>query len=110
MSLDTFKLHKLVAKGFDKLYTDHKAKWDKMVEKAAESVKEGVAANETIRAGDVIATVEHGIRISTEFDNHLTLKKLTQKYWATRFAEYIVEQNYPHAAIDIKHGRGKKHV
>ncbi|HKM81921.1 MAG TPA: hypothetical protein VJY15_13290 [Candidatus Acidoferrum sp.] len=104
MSLDTYKLHKLVAKGFDTLYTTHKPKWDKMVKKAAESVKEGVAANEIIRAGDVIATVEHGIRISKEFDNHLALKKLTQKYWATRFAEYIVEKNYPHAEITINPG------
>jgi hypothetical protein len=101
MTLDTYKLHKLTAKEFDKLYKDHKAKWDKMVAKAAESVKECVAPTETIRAGDVIATVEHGIRVSREFDQHLSIKKLTQQYWATRFAEYIVEQNYPHAEIKI---------
>src|SRR6266852_5860429 len=101
MTLDTYKLHKLVAKGFDTLYQEHARKWDKMVQKAAESVKECVAANESIRAGDVIATVEHGIRVSREFDHHLDVKKLTQLYWATRFAEYIVEQNYPHAEIQI---------
>jgi hypothetical protein len=105
MSLDTYKLHKLVAKGFDRLYTDHAVKWNKMVEKAAESVKACMAENEPIRAGDVIATVEHGIRVSREFDNHLAVKKLTQKYWATMFAEYIVEKNYPHAEITIhRHG------
>lgn len=106
MSLDTFKLHKLKAKGFDKLYDEHTTKWEKMVEKAAESVKEGVAENESIRAGDVIATVEHGIRISNEFDSHLAIKKLTQKYWATRFAEYIVEKKYPHAEIKIENKKG----
>lgn len=102
MTLDTYKLHKLAAKEFDKLYNDHAEKWNKMVAKAAESVRACVADNETIRAGDVIATVEHGIRVSKEFDHHLVMKKLTQQYWATRFAEYIVEQNYPHAEIKIK--------
>ncbi len=104
MTLDTYKLHKLTAKGFDDLYKNHKQKWDKTVTKAAESVKECVAPNEAVRAGDVIATVEHGIRVSREFNNHLSVKKLTQQYWATRFAEYIVEQNYPHAEIKIKAG------
>lgn len=101
MTLDTYKLHKLVSKDFDGLYRNHKAKWDTMVLKAAESVKACVAANEAVRAGDVIATVEHGVRVSHEFDNHLGIKKLTQQYWATRFAEYIVEQNYPHAEIQV---------
>ena len=104
MTLDTYKLHKLVAKNFDTLYRDHKPKWDKMVKKAAEEIKACVAANENVRAGDVIATVEHGIRVSREFDHHLALKKLTQLYWANRFAEYIVEQNYPHAEIEINEG------
>jgi hypothetical protein len=43
--------------------------------------------------------VEHGIKISREFENHLQGKKLTQLYWARWYAEYIVEQIYPHAAI-----------
>jgi hypothetical protein len=101
MTLDTYKLHKLFAKGFDKLYLDHKEKWDKMVKKAAEEIKACVAENENVRAGDVIATIEHGVSISNEFDHHLSVKKLTQQYWAMRFAEYIVEQNYPHAEIKI---------
>jgi hypothetical protein len=104
MTLDTYKLHKLTAKDFHTLYHDHKAKWDKMVRKAAEEIKACVADGENVRAGDVIATVEHGIRVSREFDHHLSVKKLTQQYWATRFAEYIVEQNYPHAEITIDEG------
>jgi len=102
VTLDTYKLHKLEGKGFNQLYTDHKEKWDKMVRKAAEEIKACVAENENVRAGDVIATVEHGIRVSREFDHHLAVKKLTQLYWANRFAEYIVEQNYPHAEIQIE--------
>ncbi len=102
MSLDTYKLHRLVGKSFDGLYTTHQPKWNKMVEKAAESVRTCVGENEPIRAGDVIAAVEHGIKISKEFENHLGKHKLTQQYWTRWFAEYIVEQIYPHPEIKPK--------
>lgn len=99
MSLDTYKLHKLLGKGFDKLYVDQKTKWNRMAEKAVESVRASVAEGEAIKAGDVVAAVEHGIKISKEFEKHLDSKKLTQQYWVKWFAEYIVEQIYPHAEI-----------
>jgi hypothetical protein len=110
MSLDTYKLHKLIGKGFDKLYTDHADKWNKMVEKAADSVRACVEDGDPIKAGDVVAAVEHGISISKEFEDHLEKKKLTQKYWASRYAEYIVEQNYPHAEIKEHKQGAEKHV
>lgn len=102
MSLDTYKLHKLEAKEFDKLYENHDEKWNKMVEKAVDSVRACVEEGAAIKAGDVVAAVVHGISISKEFENHLETKKLIQKYWANWFAEYIVEQIYPHAEIKDK--------
>jgi hypothetical protein len=99
MSLDTYKLHKLVGKGFDELYSDHSEKWNTMVEKASDSVAACIGKGEPIKSGDVVAAVEHGIKISKEFENHLGSKGLTQQYWAKWFAEYIVEQIYPHAVI-----------
>jgi hypothetical protein len=99
VSLDTYKQHKLLGMAFDKLYTEHKAKWDKMVEKSVESVRACIAENEAIKAGDVVAAVEHGIKISKEFEKHLQTNKLTQQYWVKWYAEYIVEQIYPHAEI-----------
>jgi hypothetical protein len=99
MSLDTYKLHKLVGKGFDTLYTDHAEKWKLMVEKSVESVRACIEANAPIKAGDVIAAVVHGIKISKEFEDHLESKKLTQQYWVGWFAEYVVEQIYPYAEI-----------
>lgn len=99
MSLDTYELHKLVGKGFDALYKDHDAKWKAVVEKAVEGVRACVGAGQPIKAGDVVAAVEHGIKISKEFEDHLAEKKLTQLYWVKWFAEYIVEQIYPHAEI-----------
>jgi hypothetical protein len=99
MSLDTYKQHKLVNKGFDALYTQHKQKWNKMVEKSVESVKACISDGDAIKAGDVVAAVEHGIKISKEFEKHLSDKTLVQQYWVKWFAEYVVEQIYPHAEI-----------
>ena len=99
MSLDTYMLHKLVGKGFDRLYGDHAPKWNAVVEKAVEGVRACVGAGQPIKAGDVVAAVEHGIKISKEFEDHLASEKLVQLYWAKWFAEYIVEQIYPHAEI-----------
>ena len=62
MSLDTYKQNKLVGKGFDKLYSDHKAKWNKMVQKSVESVQACIPEDDPIKAGDVVAAVEHGIK------------------------------------------------
>jgi len=108
VSLDTYKLHKLIGKGFDVLYADHKDKWNKMVGKAVDSVRACVGENEAIKAGDVVAAVQHGIKISKEFEDHLGGKKLTQQYWAGWFAEYVVEQIYPHA--EIKDKEAEPHV
>lgn len=103
MSLDTYKIHKLVGKDFDKLYTDHVPKWKLMVEKSVESVRACIDKEAPIKSGDVVAAVVHGIKISKEFEDHLESQKLTQQYWVGWFAEYVVEQIYPHAEIKDIH-------
>ena len=110
MSLDTYKLHKLLGKGFDKLYSEHAEKWNKMVETAATSVRACVAEGESIKGGDIVAAVRHGISISKEFEAHLATKKLIQQFWASWYAEYIVEQIYPHAEIKEKKQEAPKDV
>jgi len=62
MSLDTHKLHKLNGKGFDKFYTVHSVKWRKMVEKSVETVRTRISEGEAVKAGDVVAAVDQGIR------------------------------------------------
>jgi hypothetical protein len=104
MSLDTYKLHRLQGKEFNELYTNHAPKWKKMVEKSVEHVRACVGEHEKIKAGDVIAAVQHGIKISGEFEHHLTKNKLTQQYWSGWFAEYVVEQIFPHAEIKTDEG------
>jgi allophanate hydrolase subunit 2 len=102
MSIDTDKLHKLKGKGFFELYSLNPAKWKEMVDNAATYAKSCVGEGEAVKDGDVISVVENAIKISKDFENHLTKKKLTQKYWIRWFAEYIVDIIYPHPEIKIE--------
>lgn len=99
MSTDTDKVHKLRGKGFHDLYEAHPTKWAEMVKKAAVYAKSCVPEGEPVKDGDVVAIVENAIKISKEFESHLTKKKLTQKYWIKWFSEYIVDRVYPHPEI-----------
>lgn len=95
MSLDTEKLHKLRGKGFIELHAKFNDKWKAMVDNAFEYAQTCVNSGEKVRIGDVVAIVQNGIKIDPEFEKHLQKKHLTQRYWLTWFAEYIVEQVYP---------------
>jgi len=96
MSLDTEKIHRLKAKSFDKLYTDHKTKWDKMVSDAAAYTKTYVTKlGDQPRPADAALILQTSVRVDVDFEAHLEKRKLQQKYWAVLFADYIVEQFYP---------------
>ena len=95
MSLDTEKLHRLKAKSFDQLYTNHANKWREMVETALTYARTCVGEEEKVRIGDVIAVVQHAIRIDPTFEEHTKGKSIPQKYWVTWFAEYILDCVYP---------------
>jgi len=95
VSLDTQKLRRLKGKSFDKLYADHAAKWREMVETARDYAQTCVGKNEKVRIGDIIEVIVNAIRIDPAFEKHTKDKGLSQKYWVTYFAEYVVEQVYP---------------
>ena len=95
MSLDTEKVHRLNGKSFDELYTKHQGKWQEMIEKAREYAQSCVGKGEQIRIGDVISVVQHAIKIDPMFEKHMKGKGLTQKYWVTWFAEYLMDSIYP---------------
>jgi hypothetical protein len=95
MSLDTEKLHRLKGKGFYELHGGQPEKWQEMVDKARDYAQTCVADGERVRIGDVVAVVQNAIRIDPAFEKHLNGKGLTQKYWVTWFAQYIIDQVYP---------------
>jgi hypothetical protein len=95
MSLDTEKLHRLTGKGFDKLYASSPQKYKEMADKALHYANTCVPPGEKVRVGDVVSVIQNAVKIDPAFEKHLKDKKLTQKFWQTWFAEYIVEQVYP---------------
>ncbi len=95
MSLDTERLHRLVGKGFDKLYSSEPNKYKEMAKKALEYSQTCVPAGEKVRIGDVVSVIQNAVRIDPAFESHLKTRKLTQKFWQGWFAEYVVEQVFP---------------
>jgi hypothetical protein len=95
VGLDTDRLHKLRLKEFDKLYDKHKAKWDAMVEEATKYAKTIVGGPDKVRAEDISAVLQNGIKIDPDFELHLRDNSLSQKYWVAWFSDYVTEQVYP---------------
>jgi hypothetical protein len=94
MSLDTEKLHRLIGKGFDGLYSSNPQKYKEMANKALEYAKTCIQSGEKVRPGDVVSVIQNAVRIDPAFEEHLKKRSLTQKYWQLWYAEYIVEQVY----------------
>lgn len=101
MSLDTEKLHRLRAKGFDKLFTTSRAKYQEMAHTALKYAQTCVQPGERVRMGDVVSVIQNAVRIDPAFESHLKQKKLTQKFWQAWFAEYIVEQVFPQPELKL---------
>src|SRR5438093_1466536 len=95
MSLTLEKLHRLRAKGFDKLYDDHDAKWIEMVNSGKSYAESFIGQGEKIRPGDISAIIQNAIKVNPQFEAHVKASGLQQKYWVEHFADYILEQIYP---------------
>jgi len=95
MSLTLEIEHKLKSKGFDTLYDDHDAKWIEMAGKAREYTRTFIPNTETIRPGDVSESLQNAIKIDPQFEQHLRVKKLSEKYWVRHFSDYILDKIYP---------------
>jgi hypothetical protein len=105
MSLDTEKLHRLRGKSFDALYEAHPDKWQETVNNALDYAQKCVASGEKVRIGDVVAIFQNAIRIDPTFEKHTKDKGLTQKYWVTWFAEYIIDRVYPQPELTKRRPR-----
>ena len=95
MSLDTEQIHKLISKGFDKLYLSDPDKFAAMAHMALDYAKTCVPPGEKVRVGDVVLIITNAVRILPSFEAYIQKKKLKEKYWQSLFAEYILEQVVP---------------
>ena len=99
MSLTLEIEHRLKAKGFDELYDNNTAKWVDMATTAKTYTESFIDTDtEKVRPGDVAESLQNAIKIDPDFEAHLAVKKLTQKYWVRYFTDYILDRIYP---IDI---------
>jgi hypothetical protein len=99
MSLTLEILHRLRAKGFEKLYADHDVKWMEMVSNAKDYAKTFIGPDEKIRPGDVAEILQNALRVDPDFEAYVKSKGLQQKYWVVYFSDYILDQVFPPAAI-----------
>src|SRR4051794_32577115 len=95
MSLDAEKVHALVSKKFDQLFSDYQDLWRDLAGSVTAHVQTVLKRNgEIVRAGDVSAVLQLAVKVDPVFEKHLADKRLTQKYWAVYFSDYIIEKIY----------------
>jgi hypothetical protein len=99
MSLTTETLHRLRAKEFDKLYTDHEAKWKEAVENASTYVQTYIKGKDKVRPADVAEALRTSVKIDPDFEQYVIKHNLKQKYWVNDFVDYIIDQIYPPADV-----------
>lgn len=95
MSLDTEKLHRLLAKGFPELYRHDPDHWRAMLDTARAYAQTCLRQGERVKLGDIAVIVQNAIKIDPEFETFVKGKSLPQKYWVAWFAEYLIDQEYP---------------
>jgi hypothetical protein len=93
MALTAVKLKGLTDNDFPALFTRHRALWKKKAEEAYTFTRASVVpTGQIVRRDDVLPLMESTLELVPEFYNHLSDKRLTQRYWKTRFGEYILDQ------------------
>jgi hypothetical protein len=96
VALTALKLKSLADNGFPALYTAHQALWARKAEEAYAFTRESVVpTGQAVRPDDVLPLLESTLELVPEFYRHLETKRLTQQYWKTRFAEYILDELFP---------------
>lgn len=77
--------------GLDLLFEEHRDQWLEAAKRTHTFVTVSFPPDSTIRRDDVAESMISMLEVNEELQNHLLLKKLKQKYWATYFAHYIVD-------------------
>ena len=104
MALTAVKLKTLTDKEFPKLFTKHKKLWNQKGKQAYLFAKASVVpTGQRVRPDDVLPLLESTLELVPEFYNHLADKRLTQLYWKTRFAEYILDQLWTELEKENQH-------
>jgi hypothetical protein len=93
MALTLEKEQRLTSVGLVGLFNDHRQLWKEMAQQAHDYVKQYVdRASATVRIDDVVGVLVPALRVTDILTAKLAEKKLTQKYWADWFGDYVLEK------------------
>jgi predicted outer membrane protein len=93
MSLTQTKIKELEAKGFDKLYTDHKPLWDGLAANAKKYAKDHITGGADPRLDDILKMLLPMIESLDELRDHQEEVQARAPRFQTFFAEYIIDKN-----------------
>jgi hypothetical protein len=92
VALTAVKVHDLKERGFVDLFTKHKPLWEAKAKEAYSYTANLVnPTGQPVRPDDVLPLLVPALELADEFTKFLSDKRLTQKYWKTHFAEYILD-------------------
>jgi hypothetical protein len=93
MALTALKVKDLADKGFVGLFDDHRDLWRTKAKEAYDYAKKYILpAGEPVRPDDVLPLLVPALEVNDTFRGFLEEERLTQLYWRSNFAEYILDR------------------
>jgi hypothetical protein len=93
VALTALKVQVLGEKEFDQLFTNHRDLWKTKASEAHQyTAKFVIPTGQPVRPDDVLPLLMPALELAPEFHGHLGQKHLTQKYWTTYFAEFVLDR------------------
>lgn len=105
MALTLEKEQRLTSVSLVGLFNNHRELWKQMAQQAHDYAKQYVdRASATVRIDDVVGPLVPALRVTETLTNKLAEKKLTQKYWAEWFGDYVLEKVWDEIRTGGGHG------
>lgn len=96
---------KLTGKGFDKLFNEHEADWQKLANDARELIAKRVQGGQPT-VDDIKQILQPLVELHEHFRDFMGKNpKLTQNYWGSHFTDYLLHRVYqPTLKVDEPNG------
>lgn len=91
MAITTLKTEQLTDAGLDKVFAKSRKHWLTQAKRAFDYMAKLIEP-EAIHPDDLIPTLVVALELDTKLRDYLDENRLGQKYWFTRFGEYIVDE------------------
>jgi hypothetical protein len=99
MALNLEEYQRLENASLLKLYKDHKSEWNKMAREARKYTMGYIPEKTPVRPDDVVKTLVPAITVDQKFLDYTDENRLREKYWATWFADLIIDSCWPQSVI-----------